>query len=376
MPRSRSTPHPAGSTGAPTLLVDLSNVCHHGDLGCGDRPTLARLDRLLAAWRTSVDADPSVLCVADRSLRRLLGAGDQRRLARMATRREVLVPEHGVADNVLLRLAEEHPDAALLSRDAFMAYRRSFPWIDAELDRFYTWSVDKRGVVLRTQVKVGDDFAVSRAEEVDELRSHGFPGRAPTSHPVLRHRYRCVSEGPCLTRDFHPEMLRVAPQLRDGSVAVCPGCGGPLEVVDSAVLGVEIKVRVDEHEVARFTLHDGAEAILGRDTVPLGDLGTALVASGSLSSVSRDHARVRVAGRQLHVEDVGSRNGTWVAEWVARDGAHGSWQPLEQGAERRVGKRDLVRLGRRVQLVRSGRTFPVAPTHQDDGGPGDGRTQG
>ncbi len=371
MPQSRPghrqvgpVPAAAVSVPHPTLLVDLSNVCRDEALGRGPKPTLRRLDRLLGAWRTLFDADTTVLCFVDRSLGGMLDAGDRRRLNEMIQRRTAVVPHRGEADVLILRQAAADRDATILSRDGFVAYRRAFPWIEGELDRFYTWSVSENRVILRPQDRRPVDFEVSRAEELEDLRSRGFLDTVPASHPILRHRYRCVSAEPCMTRAFHPEMLRVPPALGAEGSAVCPGCRGPLEIIDSKVLGIELKVRVLDRQVARFTLHDDAAVTLGRDTIPLPS-AEEIRRAGVLSGVSREHARLRVAGRRLHVQDAGSRNGTWLAEWMAHVGRHGEWRRLESGLERRVGRRDVVRLGKSVQLVRSGRLLLTAPTFAD-----------
>jgi len=87
-----------------------------------------------------------------------------------------------------------------------------------------------------------------------------------------------------------------------------------------------LRLSLDDRE---WTLQEG-ENIVGREP------GVAIrIESGG---VSRHHARIAVSGGRATVEDLGSKNGTWLAE-------------ERLSAPRALRDGDVIRLGRRTKLV-------------------------
>ena len=78
-------------------------------------------------------------------------------------------------------------------------------------------------------------------------------------------------------------------------------------------------------------IHDFREIVLHEGPNVLGRTGQDVVVFDS-PTVSRHHALVRVTGDRATIEDLGSKNGTWVG--LTRVHAP---QPLEDGAELRLG---------------------------------------
>jgi DNA-binding winged helix-turn-helix (wHTH) protein len=99
------------------------------------------------------------------------------------------------------------------------------------------------------------------------------------------------------------------------------------EATEVAAESRAVRARLLSAEL-RIDLHDG-ELVLGRHGGPSGDVAD--------PSVSRHHARVHVSARGVEVEDLESKNGTWVnGARVARR------QPVRDGDELRLGTFALV----------------------------------
>ncbi|MGD9904794.1 MAG: winged helix-turn-helix domain-containing protein [Vicinamibacterales bacterium] len=104
---------------------------------------------------------------------------------------------------------------------------------------------------------------------------------------------------------------------------------------------------------------DHREIVLREGETVLGRAGADVVVIDG-PTVSRHHAVVRVTGDRAVVEDLGSKNGTWL------DGRRlTAVAPLNDGAELRLG---VVRL-----VVRLRRADPTTETAVSWGGPGDVR---
>lgn len=100
-------------------------------------------------------------------------------------------------------------------------------------------------------------------------------------------------------------------------------------------------------------LHDHREIRLREGDNVLGRAGHEVIVFDS-PTVSRHHARVRISGTQVTVEDLNSKNGTWLGMAQVKGPV-----PLAAGAE--------LRLGSVVVHVRHVRNVPTTETVRQDG---------
>jgi hypothetical protein len=338
--------------------VDVSNVCR--DHGLPGEVGFDRLNLVLRAWRDQVARHAEFHLIADESLLDYLSHGD-RQLARKMSRsgQLVLLPE---ADEPLLDYAEEN-DGAVLSRDRFLAERRGRVWVR---ERFFTWEASNGRVrIVRQASRNTQSFDISRRVEQKLARERGFRN---LQHAAVGRRWACTSEAPCRIRELSPDFLRVPP-LREGGQILCPCCREQLLDLGPRPNEAEMKLVVEEDTLARFTIRQGQQVAFGRlilpDTAKLAELAQ----RGIFAGLGRIHAHLRMADSQLAIRPVDDRHRVKVRRWNAKR------RRFKRAGELRhasgftaIAPRDVLLLGDRLELVRSGRSIAEAEELSDHPG--------
>jgi hypothetical protein len=339
----------AGPIDTGLVSVDVANACR--DHRLPGRVGLHRLDLLLNAWRAQVFRHAEFHLVADRSLLDDLSRDDKRLVKRMRRAGELFV--HPQADAPLLAHAEAH-GGSVLSRDRFLDARRSGPWTP---ERFFTWEIGDSVQIVRQASRNTQPFDISRKVEQKMAQAQGLPD---LRHNVARRRWACVSEDPCLTRESSPDFLRVLPML-EGELVLCPGCRHPLRDLGMRPSEAELKVVVDDQTLARFTVRQGQAVAFGRLTLPdTADLAE-LARKGVFAGVGRVHADLRLSGKRVAVRPVDNRHRVEMRCWDSKKRRFRREQELRHAdGFTAIGLRDIILIGERFELVRSGRSIAEA----------------
>ncbi|HEX7245774.1 MAG TPA: hypothetical protein VF245_09435 [Solirubrobacterales bacterium] len=314
--------------------------------------SLERLDLVLDAWRSQISESSVFHLVADSSLRKELSKQDRKRVGELR-RARLFQYSRRDADELILDYAEEH-GGCVLSRDRFLDHRRRRAW---RPERHFSWSVNDREVrIVRRQSRNTRSFDVSRKEEQRLARVRGLT----LDHPMTRRRWACDSDAPCLTRDTSPEELRTLPLL-ESETALCPGCREPLRDLGPRRSEAELKLLVDGKPVARFTLRQGETVIFGRLRLPNTARMAELARGGAFADLGREHACLRMSGRRIAVRPLDNRHCVRIYPWNSqRRRFDRSYEvPCEEGFTP-VGIRDVMQVGKRLELVRSGRSIAEA----------------
>ncbi len=330
--------------------VDVSNVCRdhklHGTVG------FDRLNLVLDAWRAQLSRYAEFHLIADESLLDYLSK-DERRLARRMARTGGLdlVPE---ADEPLLDYAEAH-GGCVLSRDRFLAERPGRPWVR---ERFLTWEITEEGLrIVRQPSRNTQPFDISRRVEQKLARARGF---RDLQRPALRKLWACESDASCLTQELSPDFLRVLP-LREGELILCPGCKQPLRDLGPRPSEAELKLVVGDETLARFTIRQGQQVAFGRLNLPDTAVLAARAQKGVFRGLGRVHAHLRMAGRQLAVRPVDDRHRVEVSRWDRKRRRYERKRKLRHtDGFTPVDLRDILLIGNRLELVRSGRSIAEA----------------
>ena len=336
------------------MLVDVSGVVR--DEALGGRPTLARLDLVLNAWRQQVDAFSEFVLIADRSLRHTIPKPEAKELERrFAVWGEYQLVPH--ADPLILERAQLQ-DAVVLTRDYYIDLSPRHPWMRRQPERFFTWKANAGEVaIIPRPEKRFNVYDVSRAAEAADLKAGGFPGR-PKDHPELWMRYRCVSVA-CVARQASPDVLRVLP-LRRGDELACPSCLGELEAVGARPEIVELKLQLGPRVVHRFSLGEGETAVIGRSTLPDTEEIRAAGEQGEIDALGRRHLELTLLNEVMRVRDLASATGIRVSRWSSKNHSYAKRkEQLERGGMARLGRRDAVLVGN-LRIVRSGRAIAEA----------------
>jgi len=330
--------------------VDVSNVCRDHKL-----PGTVGFDRLnlvLNAWRTQLSRHAEFHLIADESLLDYLSKDERRLAKRMARAGELdLLPE---ADEPLLDYAEAH-GGCVLSRDRFLAERPGRSWVR---ERFLTWEVTGDGVrIVRQASRNTQPFDISRRVEQKLARTRGF---RDLRRPALHKRWACESDAPCLTQELSPGFLRVLP-VRDGDLILCPGCGQPLRDLGPRPCEAELKLVVDEETLARFTIRQGQQVAFGRLNLPDTAALAARAQKGVFRGLGRIHAHLRMADQHLAVRPVDDRHRVEISRWDRKRRRYMRGHQLHHAdGFTPVVLRDVLLIGERLELVRSGRSIAEA----------------
>ncbi len=332
--------------------VDVANALR--DPSLSGPVGMRRVERLVEAWRTQVSQHADVRLVVDRSVLTGLSRTDRRRI-RQLRRRDGLLIAHD-ADHALLDLAEMH-QGCVLSRDRFLDKRRGRRWVP---QRFFTWIVsDNQVKIVRQESRNTQPFEISRKEEQKMVQARGI---SDLRHPAARRRWVCVSDVPCPTREITPDFLQVLPLL-EGTQILCPGCRYPLRDLGPRPAEAEMKLVVDDAVLARFTIHQGETIRFGRlsmpDALPISELAW----EGAFDDVGREHAAMRLLGRRLAIRPVDEEHPVWVRSWRSQARLFTRERRLRHSAGfTPVDIRDILLLGERLELHRSGRSIAEAET--------------
>ena len=76
--------------------------------------------------------------------------------------------------------------------------------------------------------------------------------------------------------------------------------------------------------------------------------------------VSRRHLELRVSGSSVEVTDLGSTNGSWLAQWDESTGSFSAARRIPVKTPVSLGARERLTLAGVVQVERSGQRFPTA----------------
>lgn len=344
-----------GAANPGVVAVDVSSVCRDERLpGSVD---FTRLELVLEAWREQMDGFAKFYLAADRSLLREMKP-DVRRVAEdMRDKGELDLFRE--ADDALLDHAEKH-GGCVLSRDRFLDKRRDYEWVR---ERFYTWEIGKskegknRVRITRQPSCNTQSFDISRAVEQKWAKSRGFPN---LQHPAAKELWRCVSDDPCLTRQITPNALKVLPILK-GDVALCPGCEKPLLSLGERPAEAELKLVFEGTTLAWFTLKAGEEVTFGRSTMPDTAALAELARKGAFDGVGRAHADLRMEGKLVAIRPVDDKHQVEVATWDTQERDFDKPREIPHGdGFTTIGTRDVILIGNRLELVRSGRSITEA----------------
>lgn len=330
------------------LIVDLSNVCKDASFGRRGAAWLGAFDLVVAAWEGQFKPNPRVLGVADNSLLPALSTEDKRRFKDLE--RDGLVEHAPHADVPILEHAEA-TSAAVVTRDNFKDYRKRFPWIGTDSDRFYDWTMESNS---RLELTVRDmntytSFEVSRAADLAELKGQ-YGLSSDRLEEALQYRWSCSSAG-CLSNKL-PASLRPLPDWRNGAF-VCPSCGSAAVRGEFRAAAIEIKVRSTAGpELRRVVEAGGIGVVVGRGEA---DIDVTPIAGDAAQKVSSAHARIECDGDAWYVTDLESTNGTYVADWDGQGQRRKEWKRIEAGVRQHLNARSAVSLSDAVRIDRSGK---------------------
>ena len=288
----------------PTVIIDLSPV-----VLLGEGSDWRNVERVVKAWREQKDPDAVFYGIADNSLsykldgygRRCLSDWKKRRCARS-------VPW---ADPEILDLAEANPGATVITTDLFRDHRRDYPWLQGST-RLMRPVISGSGVTFsQLDFSPIPDYEVSMRVEDAGLKPRGIT--SPEARQGLLHEWACTNPN-CTWGSF--PVIDDDPAYKDGRVC-CPECRTPARKAGFRDKTREVVVLLGDNEPDRIPIAEGTSIIVGRgrgkaryDVRPLwGDAQSRLV--------SRDHLRLTNKSGRLHVEELGSRNGTTL---IRRDG--------------------------------------------------------
>ncbi|HEY9524707.1 MAG TPA: hypothetical protein VIR33_15835, partial [Thermopolyspora sp.] len=160
---------------AADFAVDMSNVMRTSPL-LGDRPVdLARFTGLIMGLVAYTrDESLQVYGVADWSLLRARDLTDGERSTLKRWYRRGLIEVLDVADDRLLELAD-HTGQRVVSRDNYMEYYRTYPWIAGNRDRFFQPIPLGDAVAVSPRIMpVPEEWEISRKEEESLLLAAGM----------------------------------------------------------------------------------------------------------------------------------------------------------------------------------------------------------
>jgi hypothetical protein len=350
------------------VVIDVSNVCHSADLpphGRGpNRPRIERLTAVVAAWRARHGADADIRCVADASLRVVVGSAAWR-----PVERELRIETEAYADELILGYAADER-RFVLSADRFVDHRHARPWIDTSPERFLRWRMRAGAIEFApSDIRPQPDWLVSERSEVKRLREVGLDPKRDRA--LLESRWRCTTPSCFRAQAWQQVLLSWPDKDRDGQ-AVCPWCKARLAPAGPRGVFAEVVVlTIDgDEELTRFPLEHDVPVVVGRGRRDQGiSLDNLPGVPANIGRLSRQHALLELdERRRLHVVDLGSTNGTGVR---AAPGAPLTRLAADERAAVAVGGR--VELAGVLRLELSGKRFlaalpgPPPPSHDDTG---------
>jgi len=345
------TPASAGTL----VVVDLSNLCRDARfLPSGVDADLRLLDQLVGGTSTLGLGHVTTYSVADRSLVHLLPEPQRREVKAME--RAGSLEFTRVADERILEIAFESDSgelALVASLDNFDDFRRTFPIIQGNRDRFLKWDPNERGemVVSRRVMGHHTHHRLSHKEESAELKARRLRRDTLVRQASERH-YVCDNQS-CLLAQLWPASIPDLPRYDDRLEAfVCPSCLSRLQPGELRPDAVQLIVFLNGEEVFRLLVNSGERITIGRrDADGCIGLQNRLPAHAA-DAVSRAHLAVEYTDGKVEVEDLGSRNGS-----ILRSQGHET--ALQRGERVPMPARAVVALPGGVTLERSGRSIPL-----------------
>ena len=357
--------------GAWDAVIDVSNVCWSPQLPPVGRrrPSWARLDLVVTAWRRAHGEDARLHLVADESLMRALeDAGQLRQLAAHGG-----ITMSQVADSVILPMARDR-GLHVITRDHYVDHRVEHPWIERSPGRFHGWeTVEEQVRIAPLGVTPVSAQEVSLAREIKDLKRTRLDPKNQVHRRILHARWKCGNTS-CTLAATWQEQLLVWPLVSPSGEAMCPSCDQPLISLGPRAQLHEIVVAVRgqqpeaEAEIMRFPLETDVPVIVGRGRGikgidltmdPLSDRRAEAYRDAVLR-VSRLHLLLRLeevstVNWRLVAIDLDSTNGTEVERWAGT----GFLPSREVGSDKEtfLSARDRLVLGGAVQLRLSGRRY-------------------
>ena len=340
------------------MLVDLSNVCRDEGL-CrrGRRADLNAFRQLTEALNEHPVRFGRLCAVADRSLFSLLEKDERAKFKQLVA--DQVVVETRMADETLIAAAfgerSSFRGGIIVSRDGFADFRAKYPEIQGSTQRFLDWRRDPKGKLTVRFRDMGrfTHMRISRKIEEGEYKQRRM-FRTTVRDRAIHQRYRCVAAD-CVQAKAWPDWLPQMPEYdrRDDSFR-CPSCGGRLELVGTRPKSAQLVVFVDGREACRLLLEEGEDLVLGRDDRKACMGLSSYVSTEMASEISRRHAQFSLERGVVRVEDLGSKNGTWL------ETRKGAFKRQQLHAERPVplGNVTRVRVASDVVLELSGRKNP------------------
>lgn len=284
---------------SPTVIIDLSPVVRWQ--GAND---WRHVERIVKIWREQVDPQAVFYGVADNSLTYYLD--DQGRNRLKAWKRERRARTVSWADPEILELAENYPDATIITTDLFRDHRKEHPWLQGS-DRFIKPVFTGSSVVFeKLELPPVPDHEVSWRVEDAELKPKGVT--TPEAKAALNSDWACTSARAACDWAASP-IIEADPAYRGGRV-VCPECHEPARRVGAREDTLEVVVLLNGAEVDRIPVADRALLTVGRgraeDRYDVRDI----LDERDQARISRDHLCLANRGGRLFVEDLRSRNGT------------------------------------------------------------------
>ncbi|MEU8080726.1 FHA domain-containing protein [Catellatospora citrea] len=318
------------------MIIDLSPIVR--DDGLND---WGLVEKVIRAWREQRDAKAVFYGVADNSLWHCLDEAGRRALNDLTRRGSARsVP---FADPDIIELAEQHPDAVVVTRDSYRDLRRDHPWLQGS-DRFFSPIYSDGKVTFeRLDMAPIDESEMSMRVEAALLKPKGL--NSPEARRILDSEWSCANSD-CVWGAL--PVIDQDPEYRDG-VVLCPDCGGRADRVGAISHTREVVVFLGGEEIHRFTVADGVRIIVGRVRGAYRYDVRDVLDTSHTALVSRDHLAVSNINGSLFVEDLGSKNGTN----LSHDGATTA---LEPNVRQRIFQGTRISLAKGTfQLRRSGR---------------------
>lgn len=293
----------------PQIIIDLSPIAR-GNGQQGEKADWSRVESVIAAWREQEDATATFIGVADRSLYGHLNPSGRLSLKKWEKRGLAVVVNF--ADQKILELAEQHPEARVITSDLFRAERREFGWLN-DSDRVVRPIFNDDTVSFVVQILTPlTPHLESRYIEKRELNYRKIT--TPEAERALEWEWGC--------RNPKCELSQVAcfdslPAYFDG-VIKCPKCFQQAKQLGSCINTRELVIQIDGQEVRRVALPEDMSLYIGRgrgadqlDVRPLLDKDYSRL-------VSRAHLKLTNRAGRILVQDLNSKNGTIL---IREDGA-------------------------------------------------------
>jgi hypothetical protein len=341
------------------VLIDGSNICRDSTLAPGNTSaSWKRLEQLIAAATNQISGISSFFVVVDRSLYPRLASTGKEKLRDL--RRNGQLEESKFADERLLDLAfsETSPIASgvIATLDRFDDFRRRYP--ELETADAIAWKPDHSGNPNPYLRPFGPRHhqKMSRKEEDGELLDRNLR-RYEVQDRAAAHYYRCITDL-CITAQLWPDFLKELP-LYDENIDffICPTCKKPLEKGKRRPATTAVVVFVEDREVGRILVEDGPGISIGRVASARCIGLDRLISSGAFNQISRHHIHLRFHSQNLIVQDLGSTNGTNMADLAS---AATDINILSPGQDYNWTLNKKLCLPNGISLERSGRRLPIS----------------